>query len=183
MTEKHKHFFLFLPLIVAVGFGFWWGLASLSKDEAKVQSDLAALSSSPGKDDQAVSNQPITSMDVKRSGEVAREFLASYLSYEAKEPTRHVKTASRWMTDEFYQKQMKEVIRPTFDMQQKRLVSIEKADSEVMEQSVQWTFLVIEEVTDIKGNKQQEEWIYVVTMIEQNNQWKVWGVDVHGTIE
>jgi len=169
VNENQRKYLLFVPFVGVVGLLFWWMMSG----EEEVQSKSAALSPPL---------EEVKSTDTKASREVAEDFLKAYLLYDGKQPLAHIEQAKPYMTDALYNEFSQSIQRPTLEVQAKEPVSFDNAQVIVNDNQIEWSFNVIEKVTDAQGKSRNEEWVYVLTLMKDNG-WKVSEVNTHGTLE
>jgi hypothetical protein len=158
-------------LIIAGGFIISNYLESEEKVNAPVKnSDPAPLENQSSKsgtniDDKAVAMQ------------VAKDFIKEYSTYKPREPL--AEKVKPYVTEPFYvdQQEADRQARPTFEVYESKVLSVDKGFIEPMGDDLYWTGSVELETTNAAGEKAKEKLFYAVTLTQLDG-WRVREVEV-----
>jgi len=111
--------------------------------------------------------------DKEQALKVAREFVAKYGTYG---PDRKIADQIKpYVTVSFYNQQRSsdELSRPTFEVYQSKVLSIDKGFIEPIDNYLYWTGTAELELTNADGKKRKETKNFAVTLVEESEGWKV----------
>lgn len=117
--------------------------------------------------------------DKAEAMEVAHDFIQNYSTYKPMEPL--AEKIKPYVTETFYlnQQEADQHARPTFEVYESKVLSIDKGFIEPMDDNLYWTGNVELETTNAAGKKQKEKSLYAVTLIRDGQDgWKVNEVEI-----
>jgi len=121
-----------------------------------------------------------TKEDLQSTKEIAKKFVKSFASFDAKNPSEHIEKAKPYMSEDMYEnyKEQKERGTLTYDkVVPKNLETTEVSNNNT--DVIQWNVIMQGEVYDVDGNAEPEEDWYLVTLEKQEAGYKVVGVRVN----
>lgn len=104
---------------------------------------------------------------------VAREFVQKYATYG---PDRNIADQIKpYVTAEFYNQQRSsdESSRPTYEVYQSKVLSIDQGFIEPIDFNLYWTGTAELELTNADGKKRKETMNYAVMLVKDDEEWKV----------
>lgn len=192
MTSKQKYLIGAAVISLILG-GIWYGIASMmGEGEPEKEAPPPALDHPQPSSSEDTSPEPDGSsknpdeVDPKEALKTAKEFLRAYLSFNGKNPTKHIEKAKPYMTEELYQEMIQHPPRPTAEMTRQKFIEIteEYGDEEQKGlREVEWAIQAVTKVTNAEGKEREEEWTYIVVVITEEGKPKVKEVEVRGVFD
>ena len=188
MTDKQKYLIAVVAITLVLG-GVWYFTVGKGEPETKGSPSVSSDSntSSPASDASPQEKpQSVTEQDMEASRKMAEAFLQAYLHFRGNDPTQHIEEAKPYMTKELYDRLIQNPPRPTAEIQNQKFVEFTgahgmKSDIKGLRE-VEWAIQAVIEVENAKGKKREEEWTYIVTLIDEKG-WKVKEVVQRGILD
>lgn len=115
-----------------------------------------------------------TGHEIKTSREAAKNFIGSFYPFDGKDPMRGIDESRPFMTEELYRFYTISPVRPTPEIYQKRLVTLEIMEpTEPPKEYLAWKVLVKGSVSDMAGNTKEEEVWFLLKMQKSEGSYKV----------
>jgi len=149
-------YFLVVAVLSILFLGGWWVMT----DSGEPEETPPTVTEEPKEEE----------INPEEAREVAVSFLRVFLSSGDVRP---------YVTQGFYEEMRRFPQRPTAEAAKQELVEVTKTYLEQADGDVTWSIQAVIKVTDGKGKTREEEWLYVVTLTQEEG-WKVKGVTVRG---
>jgi hypothetical protein len=191
-SSDRKKLFVLLFFLFSFGAGFIWSITGFLNEKGneelqempEEESDLDWVenvnqkSNTSENEVMATSSTLIEGIDYEKSKQIAQNFAEVFYAYDEVDPMRHIENSREFMTDPMYSRERRN--------QEQSRSTLERVKAEVIETSllesahyrgkgsVAWVVMIQGEITDVEGNKKEDEsWYHVALTYDEERGWLV----------